>query len=656
MIKKRNRKELYDKFRQGAIPSGADFADFIRSQVNLLDDGLDISDDPEEPINIRAKGEDENLLDFSDPVNRKRWRISGRSQDLAREGINIKADDRTNLFIERESGSIGIDTDQPEAKLHIKQMNAPDAIRIDDEGNDNTPFVITSEGKVGVGIGKGTDRPSALLHVNNPGAVDTLLVGDKDDAKHHLKINSKGDISMGFADPNPKAKLAVDGAVTIGSNTADPGSDGLYVKGDVRIDGNIVFSDKTTGGGIELKGNLKATGDDVVINDNVRIVGDDQHPGSKGNLFVEGDTTLGTFDSNNRLVVNGHITSGFDPDPQSSDIQPELVINDILSINRENGNEMVRITGPLDVEGTSNLGNNSPTDEILLNGTVRRDGTDPVTIDHNLTAKKNAILGDSSADQIYLNGTISSSQGSVIINDSLNINDNLTVNDHLTVNGNSTLGNSNSDSITLNGTIKSDQGSVLINDSLTINTSINVKGSATLGDATTDEVVLNGTVKSNQGDVIVGDNMRVTGTFKFDNGHYTDKIVNTINNNDSRALVTENAAKAYMDSKYNTLNSKIFGLVRDIRYVSTTHTYAEARAWGRGIYSYVNIYPPSGYSMSQLVFYAASPAWIPFAGGVDGNDTMRCHVYKYSSYFRVYVGNSEQRHASQVGWYALWKT
>ena len=33
MIEKRKREELYDKFRQGAVPSGADFADLIRSQL-----------------------------------------------------------------------------------------------------------------------------------------------------------------------------------------------------------------------------------------------------------------------------------------------------------------------------------------------------------------------------------------------------------------------------------------------------------------------------------------------------------------------------------------------------------------------------------------------------------------------------------------------
>lgn len=182
MIQKRNRKELYDKFRQGAIPSGADFADFIRSQVNLLDDGIDISDDVDEPVGIRARGEEENLLDFSDRDGRKRWRISGRSEadstEETKEGFNIKADNRSRFYVERETGNIGVSTDKPAAKLHIRQTDSKDAFRIDDEGSDETPFVVTSEGKVGIGIGAGAERPSAKLHILSSGSEPVLRVDD----------------------------------------------------------------------------------------------------------------------------------------------------------------------------------------------------------------------------------------------------------------------------------------------------------------------------------------------------------------------------------------------------------------------------------------------------------------------------------------------
>src|SRR5512145_1703849 len=197
MIKKKKRQELYGRFRQGAIPTGADFADLIRSNLNLLDDGIDIPDNPDEPVIFRGRGEDQNLIDIADSKGTKKWRLSGLSLKRDRESLNIKSDNRDRVFIARETGNTGLGTDSPEARLHIKQTGSEDAFRVDDENSDTTPFVITSDGNVGIGKGGGDEKPLAKLHINNGNSpADAFRVDDADDDTTPFVINCDGKIGI----------------------------------------------------------------------------------------------------------------------------------------------------------------------------------------------------------------------------------------------------------------------------------------------------------------------------------------------------------------------------------------------------------------------------------------------------------------------------
>lgn len=355
MVKKRTRKELYDKFRQGAIPSGADFADLIRSHLNLLEDGIDVSDDSDDPVSFRARGEEENLLDFSDPEGKRRWRISGRPEDLSEEGLHIKtSDDKSRLYIERELGKIGVGTDIPSAKLHIKQINSEDAFRVDDDAEDKTPFIITSEGNVGIGIGQGNDRPAAKLHVNHNGTGDALRVDDQSQDDTPFVISEEG--KVGIRHEDPVAELTVKGGVYIGDgNDAHPGHNNLYVEGDIKVGGTVVLGSGPEGGGIEINGPLQSKLSEIVLKDNIKIIGDpdQKKPGSDeksgdslGNLSVQGDTTLGST-TDNTLSVNGSIVSGGD----GSNPQNELVINNNLKVNRDTNDPTVTVENDIEVKG-----------------------------------------------------------------------------------------------------------------------------------------------------------------------------------------------------------------------------------------------------------------------------------------------------------------
>ncbi len=397
MIKKRTREELYDKFRQGAIPSGADFADYIESQLNLLDDGIDVPEDPKEPICFRAHGEKESILDFSDSNGTKRWRVSGRCEDESNEGLNIQADQQSKFYIERETGNIGISTDKPEAKLHIIQTDSADALKIDDIANDETPLVVSSDGQVGLG----TASPTAQLHISYSGSGDILRVDDTEDDTSPFTINDEGNTGIGCEDP--KAKLTVvEGGVSIGKND-DPGDSNLYVAGNLEVGGSVVFSSGSGVSGFEINAPLTSKTNELTIKDNLRIIGDNNQVGSDGNLTVAGHTTLGTYNAtyeNQKVVtLNGRIRSG---DNGSGEQQYQLEVNEVLTIDRTPKKEKVSVGGNLVIEG--NLTGNG---NAQLGGTLSAKDTNVTGV---LSTSGNAVVGGTlTAKGAIINGTFNSS-------------------------------------------------------------------------------------------------------------------------------------------------------------------------------------------------------------------------------------------------------
>jgi hypothetical protein len=66
------------------------------------------------------------------------------------------------------------------------------------------------------------------------------------------------------------------------------------------------------------------------------------------------------------------------------------------------------------------------------------------------------------------------------------------------------------------------------------------------------------------------------------------------------------------------------------------------------------VYPPSGYTMSNLKGFIPSINGIWYAGGVDGNDTMRCYYTVLADKINVVTNNSEQRRNAIANWLAIW--
>ncbi|MBR6126857.1 hypothetical protein IKQ21_04150 [bacterium] len=67
------------------------------------------------------------------------------------------------------------------------------------------------------------------------------------------------------------------------------------------------------------------------------------------------------------------------------------------------------------------------------------------------------------------------------------------------------------------------------------------------------------------------------------------------------------------------------------------------------------VYPPDGYTMSNLVAFIPSIRVIHYNGDVDNNDSMYCTWSKEDSRITVKCYNSEQRANPQCNYLAVWR-
>lgn len=169
MANTKNRTQLQNLFKSGAKPSEADFKDLIEGALNIADDGIEKPKGADTPLRISTRGDQENALDlYSGEVHT--WRINQKPTG-GNEGLNIETgvDQSSKLFIESNTGNVGLGITKPIAKLHIQQSGSQNALRIDDENGDTTPLIVDADGNVGIGI----DQPSKKLDVRG----DTAIAG-----------------------------------------------------------------------------------------------------------------------------------------------------------------------------------------------------------------------------------------------------------------------------------------------------------------------------------------------------------------------------------------------------------------------------------------------------------------------------------------------
>jgi hypothetical protein len=86
---------------------------------------------------------------------------------------------------------------------------------------------------------------------------------------------------------------------------------------------------------------------------------------------------------------------------------------------------------------------------------------------------------------------------------------------------------------------------------------------------------------------------------------------------------------------------------------STSGFTNQVGSWNDGA-NYFDVFPPSGKSMANLAAFVPSIAVIHYAGGVNGDDSMRCTWSALGDRIRVYVQNTEQRDRPAANFMAIW--
>jgi hypothetical protein len=86
---------------------------------------------------------------------------------------------------------------------------------------------------------------------------------------------------------------------------------------------------------------------------------------------------------------------------------------------------------------------------------------------------------------------------------------------------------------------------------------------------------------------------------------------------------------------------------------STSGFTNQVGSWNNGA-NYFDVFPPAGKTMANLVAFIPSIAVIHYAGGVNGDDSMRCTWSNLGNRIRVYVQNTEQRSTPAANWLAIW--
>jgi len=106
------------------------------------------------------------------------------------------------------------------------------------------------------------------------------------------------------------------------------------------------------------------------------------------------------------------------------------------------------------------------------------------------------------------------------------------------------------------------------------------------------------------------------------------------------------ATKQYVDSQ-------ILGITVYYGSANTVGYTNQVGSWNNGS-NYFDVFPPSGKTMSDLVGFIPSIRRVYYAGGVDGNDQIRCEYEIRSDRVRVWVQNSEQRAKPSGNFLSIW--
>lgn len=240
-IRKLDRNALKSFFVKNAIPTEGNFKDLIDGMINQKDDG--IVKLPHEPLSLQADSyaTSQKVInfygDFADP--KPAWTLSlnpyvdPANPATARPGWNIgDADGKSRLFIDQNTGNIGVGTVNPASALDVRRdaagalgpvlsltnasgaVGAGAAIDFSDDDTQNQPPVARIQS-----MADGSFSSHLIFSTKRPGAAANPPI-------EVLRLTSEGNVGIGTPG-SPTAKLDVNGIVRVASgwdSARDPDS------------------------------------------------------------------------------------------------------------------------------------------------------------------------------------------------------------------------------------------------------------------------------------------------------------------------------------------------------------------------------------------------------------------------------------------------
>lgn len=244
-IDTKDRSRLRSYFKKNQIPTENDFSDLIGAMLNQKDDG--IVKLPDNPLSIEAEGDNatqQKVLNIYSKLNDNQpsWSLSLNPRvtpDIAastsRRGFSISdKNSKSRLFIDEQTGNVGLGTIEPKGKLDIHGSLVFD-------GNRN--IKLTGEKR------KGSD---ALVIAAKWGELEikgrvidwiggTLHIGYENDNRNgSIEIGRKVGSTVFLSGGGTAETMRITGG-KVGIGTASPSSK-LHVKGSIRVDGNLYLS------------------------------------------------------------------------------------------------------------------------------------------------------------------------------------------------------------------------------------------------------------------------------------------------------------------------------------------------------------------------------------------------------------------------------
>ncbi|GEM_PF-2915190 len=228
--------------------------------------------------NDGATPDSEAVMEFARAGNPNAWEI-GQQNDgfvIARIWAGNPGD-----FFMQPDGDVGIGTITPTAQVEIVQENATDALHVQDQAADPTPFVINEGGRVG--IKTPTVDPLVDLAI---GREDRGFRADPDslvyhfDGKDMIWFTDSGKVGIGY-EPGPGffADIVVNDAIEVRTASNDDGQAAYYIQNtnvgwfwqiEHMLNGDYAFRNNF-GGGVPVRARIDQNGNFYALSKNFDI-------------------------------------------------------------------------------------------------------------------------------------------------------------------------------------------------------------------------------------------------------------------------------------------------------------------------------------------------------------------------------------------------